>query len=169
MSAIEIIVTSVLSALGGGAVVLGALSGWLGKIWSDRISRVGNLLGQIDIDLRQRRIEVYKELWETTAMLPKWPRAQGLTYEDLLKLSGTLQNWYFHRGGMYLSRTAHREGYTVLQEAIEDILKARRSGSISEEHYDLVREKCSSLRSHLASDIESRRDALSQGTTRFGW
>jgi hypothetical protein len=169
MSAIEIIITSVLSSVGGGAVVLTALSSWLGKVWSDRIVRVENLLGQIDIDLRQRRIEVYKELWETTAMLPKWPRAEGIIYEDLLKFSRALQNWYFHRGGMYLSKTTHREGYTVLQEAIENILKANESGSISEEHYDLLREKCSSLRRHLASDIESRRDAPSQGTTRFGW
>lgn len=68
---------------------------------------------------------------------------------------------------MYLSRTTHREGYAGLQTTIENILKARPSGVISEEHYDLVRERCSSLRSHLASHIESRRDALSQVTTGF--
>lgn len=167
MSTIEIIVTSVLSAAGGSGVVLAAMSAWLGKVWSDRIARVENLLGQVDLDLRQRRIDVYKELWGATAVLPKWPRAEVVTYDDLLKFSQTLQDWYFHRGGMYLSRTTHREGYAELQTTIENILKARPSGLISEEHYDLVRERCSSHRSHLASDIESRRDALSHVTTGF--
>jgi hypothetical protein len=152
MSPFETIVTSVVSAIGGSSIVLAAMSAWLGKVWSERIARVENLLGQIDIDLRERRIETYKDLWEATAVFPKWPRAIAVTYEDLLKFSQVLRQWYFHRGGMYLSRTTHRDGYTVLQTTIEDILRAHPSGVILEGHYDLVRERCSSLRSYLATD-----------------
>jgi hypothetical protein len=164
MNPFETIVTSAVSAVGGSAIVVASMSAWLGKVWSERIARVETLLGKIDIDLRKRRIEVYKELWGATAVFPKWTRAEGVTYEELLKFSQGLRQWYFHRGGMYLSRTTHHDGYTVLQTTIEGILNSHPSGLLSEKHYDLVREKCSSLRSYLATDIESRRDALSQVT-----
>jgi hypothetical protein len=57
------------------------LATWLGSVWKDRIVRTETLLGQIDTDLRQRRIEVYKELWESTALLPKWAKDESVTYE----------------------------------------------------------------------------------------
>src|SRR5688572_2668523 len=104
MSPFEIIVT-IVGAAGGTGVVIVGLSAWLGKLWADRIAAVRKLAGEIDLDLRVRRIDVYKEIWEATAVLPKWPRDQGVTYEQLLALSRTLRDWYFHRGGIYLSHS----------------------------------------------------------------
>jgi hypothetical protein len=158
MSSVEIILT-VLGAAGGTGVIIAGLSAWLGKVWADRIAQAQKLSGEIDLDLRKRRIDVYTELWEATAVLPKWPRAQDVTYEALLALSQTLKTWYFRRGGMYLSRTTHRDAYSPLQDTLADILKTNSAGPVSAEHYDLVRERCSALRTALASDIESRRES----------
>ena len=157
MSPIEVIFT-VLGAAGGTGVVIVGLSAWLGKVWADRIAQAQKLAGDIDLDLRIRRIEVYREIWEATPLLPKWPRAQGVTYEQLFALSGTLRDWYFHRGGIYLSRTSHGRAYSPLQDAIADVLRTNPTGPVADEHYDAIREKCSILRTALANDIESRRE-----------
>lgn len=45
----------------------------------------------MDLDLRKRRIEVYGELWKYTALLPKRPRAEDVTYEQLRTLSENLR------------------------------------------------------------------------------
>ncbi len=158
MTPVEIILT-VLGAAGGTGVIIAGLSAWLGKVWADRIAQLQKLAGEIDLDLRTRRIEVYKELWKATAVLPKWPRAADVTYEDLLKLSETLRDWYFQKGGMYLSHTAHHDGYVPLQDALADVLKSRATGPITDPHYDAIRDRCSTLRTALARDIQSRRES----------
>jgi len=162
MSAWESVLYSALAAAGGSAVIVGALAAWLGSVWKERIARTETLFGQIDTDLRQRRIEVYKELWELTALLPKWPRDETVTYDRLLSFSHDLRKWYFFRGGMYLSRTAQRDGYATLQDKVAEILQGKPSGALSTVHYDTVRERCSYLRTLLTADIESRREALSK-------
>jgi len=157
MSTIEIIVT-VLTAAGGSAVIIAGLAAWLGKVWADRIAQTQNLLQEIDIDLRTRRIGVYEDLWKSTAILPKWPKATGVTYEQLRLFSEALRNWYFEKGGMYLSCSTHKTAYCPLQETLEEVLRKHRLGPISGEDYDAIRERCSALRTALAGDIESRRE-----------
>jgi len=158
MTSVEIFLTVLGSAGGAGAIIVG-LSVWLGKVWADRIAQVQKLAGDIDLDLRIRRIEHYKALWVATAVLPKWPRAKGVTYQDLLTLSETLRSWYFGGGGMYLSRTTHRDAYSPLQDQLAAVLKCEPSGTITPEHYELIRDRCSALRSALAKDIQSRRES----------
>ena len=162
MSTWESVLFSAIGAAGGSVVIVGALAAWLGSVWKERIARTETLFGQIDTDLRQRRIEVYKELWELTGLLPKWPRDETVTYERLLAFSQKLRVWYFTRGGMYLSRTSQSDGYKPLQDKIAEILRDKPSGALSTPHYDTVRERCSDLRTHLTADIESRREALSK-------
>ena len=161
MNAIDLILT-ILGAAGGTGVIIAGLSAWLGKVWANRIAEAQKqalkIATKIDLDLRKRRIEVYKELWEATAILPKWPRAENVTYETLRKLSETLRAWYFEKGGMYLSRKTHENGYSPLQDALAELLKQDLSSKLSEEHYDLIRKKCSTLRTSLTEDIESRRE-----------
>jgi len=129
MSSVEIILT-VLGAAGGTGVIMAGLSAWLGKVWADRIAQAQKLAGDIDLDLRKRRIDLYEEL----------------------------KTWYFQRGGMYLSRTAHRDAYSPLQDTLANILGTQSTGPISDQHYELVRDRCSALRTALANDIESRRE-----------
>lgn len=163
MEPIDLILT-ILGAAGGTGVIIAGLSAWLGKVWANRIAEAQKqalkIATEIDLDLRERRIEVYKELWEATAILPKWPRAEDVTYEKLSELSETLRAWYFQKGGggMYLSRKAHEHGYSPLQDALAELLKRDLSGKLSEEHYDFIRNKCRTLRHRLTEDIESRRE-----------
>lgn len=115
-------------------------------------------LVDIDVDLRKLRIPVYQELWSATSLLPKWPKATGVTYVQLLTFSQTLRKWYFEKGGMCLSRSTHDKAYGPLQDKLADVLKTNKSGEVSGEHYESIRERCSFLRSALADDIESRRE-----------
>jgi len=117
-----------------------------------------NLETQIDVHLREKRILVYEKLWLETALLPKWPRAENLTYHHLLEFSEKLRDWYFKEGGMYLSKDA-RQAYGETQDAIWEVLKDKPSGDLKPEHYDAVRKKCSVLRTELTDDIVSRRAA----------
>jgi hypothetical protein len=157
MTPAEIIMT-VLTAAGGSAVIVAGLAAWLGKVWADRIAQTQKLMQEIDIDLRTKRIGVYEELWKSTAILPKWPKATGVTYEQLLLFSESLRTWYFQKGGMYLSLSTHKNAYSPLQDAVADVLRTRKSGPVSDEDYEKIRSCCSTLRTALASDIESRRE-----------
>jgi hypothetical protein len=157
MTSLEL-VTTIVSAAGGSALIIAGLAAWLGKLWADRIMQAQKLMQDIDVDLRKRRIEVYAELWKLTALLPMWPKASGVTYEQLMRFSESLRTWYFERGGMYLSRSTHKNAYTPLQEALMELLQAHPSGEISDKHYECIRKRCSTLRTALAGDIESRRE-----------
>jgi hypothetical protein len=119
---------------------------------------------QIDIDLRDRRIRVYKYLWQHTEILPKWPRNPAVTYEALYKFSATLRDWYFQTGGMYLSRDTQK-AYVAVQETIRETLEEKDSGRVEDEHYDAIRDKCSALRTQMTEDILSRKPAPTQPET----
>lgn len=107
-------------------------------------------------ELLHERITAYKDLWELTQRLPRWPRATGVTYDDLRDLSKSLRTWYFADGqGMFLSRTAHT-AYAALQDSLTAILIVQPAGNITDAHYDAVRELCSALRTTLARDVGSR-------------
>jgi hypothetical protein len=157
------LVSTLLASLGGGLVAAGALATWLGSVWKDRIARTEAAAIQVDVDLRLRRIEVYKPLWELTAVLPRWPRDPDVTYERLLEFTESLRKWYFAGGGMYLSRTTHKDGYYPLQQELERVLAQKKTGRLSHESpddYGAIRDCCSTLRTHLATDIASRRDTF---------
>ena len=44
---------------GGTGAIIAGLSAWLGKFSADRIAQTQKLAGEIDLDLRKRRIDVY--------------------------------------------------------------------------------------------------------------
>ncbi len=73
-------------------------------------------------DLRQRRLLMYKQLWNMTKVLPKYPREADVTYKRLTGFSEELRDWYYGEGGMYLSRKA-QQSYVALQETITAILE----------------------------------------------
>lgn len=153
------ITSAVFGPLGGVAVVLGGLAGWIGSVLQARINKATDTSAAVDIDLRNRRISAYQDLWKMTRALPKWPRNQDLQYSDLEALSARLRDWYFAGNGMYLSRATHAHGYSPLQEALAKILQKGAKGQVSMAEggdYDKVRDRCSRLRTELTLDIESR-------------
>ncbi|SRR6266496_3596729 len=114
---------------------------------------------KVDEGLRDKRLELYRELWQKTALLPMWPRGTGVTYQQLKKFSEELRSWYFDEGGIFLSRKA-RKSYGKLQQTIEEVLTSA-EGPVHDPDYDRVRSKCSDLRSQLTKDLSSRRTAHS--------
>lgn len=99
---------------------------------------------KIDLDLRKRRLDVYQEIWRKTEILPKWPRAESVTYDDFYEFSESLRQWYFNKGGMFLSRSSHSNAYIPLQDAIADILRNMPTSvsTLRDKDYDAIRDKC---------------------------
>ncbi|GEM_PF-1735952 len=112
----------------------------------------------VDTDLRTRRIEVYSELWEKSGTLPLWPRNRDLSYTDLQNLALAFRDWYFKKGGIYLSRNA-REAYGELQKHLTSVLSASSEGLVTDSDYESIQKKCSALRTELTTDLLSRREA----------
>lgn len=100
----------------------------------------------VDADLRKNRETVYRSLWKKTAALPQWPRNDGLTYGDLVKMSGQFRDWYFNEGGLYLSKSA-RDAYGQAQGAITAVTDGRDSATrVNDADYEAIRIHCSNLR-----------------------
>jgi hypothetical protein len=135
------------------------------------VSFVGSLLTyflgtrtKIDEALRQKRAEIYKDLWTKTGLVPFWPKNTDLTYGELYELSCGLKNWYFHQqGGLYLSKQA-RSAYSGLQENLASLLRNKSESDypkqIAEEDYDLIKHKGHDLRLQLTEDLLSRSRTL---------
>jgi len=137
------------------SAIVGAVVSYAGAI-------LNNVLGaraKIDESLRSDRIREYKVLWKKTGLLPKWPRSVNVTYEKLTDLTNELQDWYFDKGGMFLSVQA-RKAYGDLQEEINRVVTVKSTGQVSKEHYEQVMTRCSALRTELTNDLLSRRRAF---------
>lgn len=111
---------------------------------------------KVDESLIKIRTDIYKNLWKMTALLPKWPREENVTYEQVENLSKKFRQWYFDEGGIYLSRKAQK-AYARMQDTISSVINTRRAGVIAEKDYDAIRDKCSMLRTEITKDLLSRR------------
>lgn len=152
-------VGNILAGVLGSSIIIGVLIKFVLSVWADRISRVEAIHNEIDLDLRNRRIEGYSSLWRSTGLLPKWPPNRTIEYEDLNKLNDRLSQWYFEEGGIFLSRSAHNNNFDPLRAALAKLQLDEEVGLVSETHYEEIRELCSKLRSALSYDIQSRRDS----------
>jgi hypothetical protein len=119
------------------------------KLYASRVD-VG---AQVDLDLRNKREAPYLQLWRLTRILPRWPRAEGVTYARLVERSTELQGWFFDGGGLYLSTEA-RAAYGKVQDALNR--RTEESGVISDDEYDEIVDLFSSLRRELTQDLLSR-------------
>jgi hypothetical protein len=119
---------------------------------------------KLDESLRETRYEVYKILWKKTGLFSRWPKRSAVTYSELNKLSEAMRSWYYEVGGIYLSEVS-RKVYGDAQKEITIVLekKPEKDEKIepSSKHYNAVMEKLSALRTQLARDVSSRRNAPS--------
>jgi hypothetical protein len=157
------------------AALFAAVTSWYNHRLTRELEAVQSRLearATIDLNLRELRLAAYKELWELTGIVPRWPRAaqplaDDVTYEDLRTFSDNLRVWYYAKGGWLLSTEA-RKAYTPVQEAIcneddgvlwaesNDGTRAIRTGPVTAADYDRVHDRCSELRSQLTRDLHSR-------------
>lgn len=145
--------TTVLSA-GVGAVV-----GFLSAVVKSYL----DARRKVDEDLRERRNLVYQELWSKTESFRPWPQ-QKASYTDVEDFQGQLADWYYHKGGMLLSKSGQR-AYQRLQERLTYIIlvgermtvEQRNTTHIPKEDWIDVELSCSRLRAALTDDLLSQR------------
>lgn len=145
--------TTVLSA-GVGAVV-GFLSA-AGKSYLDSRRKV-------DEDLRTRRSDPYQELWNKTQRFQLWPRKEAF-YTEVEEFQSQLASWYYHSGGMLLSKSSQR-AYQGLQKQLTLIIRVgggmtkqkQNTTPIPEKEWTAVEVGCNRLRAALTDDLLSRR------------
>ncbi len=116
------------------------------------------LESEYDSDLRKRRMESYKKIWELFVVLPQYgTEEKDATYADVWQLSVNLKEWYFKEGGIFLSEDC-RKAFGELQE----FLGAKVAGQYGSTQkvglvqYEEIRKKCSAFRTQLLKDIGTR-------------
>jgi hypothetical protein len=136
-----------------GSAVLGALTGILTTSWKAR----KDLESEYDISLRKDRTDVYRDLWSRLETLAFYA-APSVTYEDAGKLTRSLREWYFQKGGLFLSERT-REPYFDVQTALQGILRHERKtdkADVDKASTRLLRELASRLRTSMTEDVETR-------------
>ncbi len=119
---------------------------------------------KINEALIEKRRELYQKVWSETKLLPKWPKAEDVTYKKLEDFVTNLKDLYYDEVGIYLSYGT-RKAYGNLQDTIAEVLEAQQkkgidSGKkINSDEYETIRKKCSTLRTKMTKDLLSRSGA----------
>ncbi|MFC8127424.1 hypothetical protein [Streptomyces sp. NPDC057302] len=137
-----------------GAVVGALFAGILAAIKAALVSRAG-----INESLRSLRLSSYPDIWRETSYISRWPRRE-LTARELARFHSVLQQWYYQRGGLYLSHSA-RDRYNEVQKVLETWLQGRNpdaaDASVPPPVYDALVDVGHALRTALTEDLETRR------------
>ncbi|MCQ4213798.1 hypothetical protein [Streptomyces longispororuber] len=140
------------------AAILSAVGGVLITAIVAAIKAALNSRAVINESLRNLRLEKYPEVWRATSHLSRWPRPR-LTDHELQEFHTSLQSWYYEKGGLYLSYSA-RDRYDEMQQSLEAWLEGGRRPAttpVPADVYDRLLGVCSSLRTALTEDLETRR------------
>lgn len=119
------------------------------------------LAAQYDKQLRESRLAAYRELWAILEPLARYGREDPVTYQTLREISNDTRDWYFRKGGIYLTR-ASRKPYFRWKKLLQPLLDDRKlaadpEAEIEGEVIDPVIEAASRLRTSLSDDIGTRR------------
>jgi hypothetical protein len=142
------------------AIITGVL-GILGTYLSAVLKFRKDLEAKYDIDLRDKRIEVYKELWKRLQPLAKYSPPGPFTFNKVQELLADLRSWYFEVGGLFLSERS-RDAYFALLDKMEEVLKYptfQPNEVLSDDVREEIRQKSSTLRTQLAKDVGTRQES----------
>jgi hypothetical protein len=87
----------------------GAILAYLGAILKFR----KDLEAEYDKDLRNKRMEAYKDLWSHLQVLARYDRPKPLNRQTLEELTVAMREWYFEIGGLYLSEEARKSYFDL--------------------------------------------------------
>jgi hypothetical protein len=132
------------------SAVVGAVAGVVTTAWKSR----KDLEAQYDIDLRQRRITAYAELWKLLEPLADYFEPAAVTRQAARELGAGLRRWYFSTGGLVLSE-ATRPAYFNLQQALEGVT-APDSPTLDEQRVEILKGLSSRLRTSSTHDVATR-------------
>ena len=132
------------------ALVFGGILGALLKYWWD-------YRGMVHRELWTKRYEEYKKMFVLAGNFPLYPRKASITYQQLLKISEGMRDWFFEEGGLLLSAKT-RNKYFKVQKKIKDLLEVRKAPdqTIENIEYDDVRDLFSQFRRAMTDDLMSR-------------
>lgn len=137
--------------------LLGLISGALLTYFKFR----KDLEAEYDRDLRQRRLVVYEELWSHLKLLARYDRPKPLVQSTLRELTDAMRDWYFGRGGLYLSEGT-RDAYFALKARIHGILGDAKYASdrpLDSTDAKAVLADASLLRAQLTKDVGTRKSS----------
>jgi len=150
-----------------GNIWISALTGLLSGLVSAALTYFGtrakarlDMTIEDDKHLRDKRLEVYQELWPMTRPFARFGVSSILTSSVLLKTSEDMSNWYFSGGGIFMSKTS-RDPYFALREEMQRAIdtidaKAQPDHPIGHEHRKAIVEAAGRLRTSLADDLRTR-------------
>ena len=118
-----------------------------------------DLEAKYDIDLRNQRLNVYKELWQLLEPLAKYARPGPFTSSVAEGLLQVLRRWYFETGGLFMSENT-RNAYFALMDNLRTFAEDHsRSAEVPlcESELELLLANGSTLRTNMAQDVGSRR------------
>ena len=147
--------TTLITAVAGG--LFGLLASYFGIRWKIR----KDLEARYDASLRDLRLKVYVELWALLKPLAAFGSQDYPGRGELDDLAAQLRDWYFARGGLYLSREA-RGIYFRLQRALRTVVSSTRWEEedlvrIDDATFEELREIGSRLRTKLTLDVGTRK------------
>lgn len=148
--------------------VLSLIAGFIITYLSISVRNRKELEAKYDLDLRSRRIEVYRDLWKRLQSLSLYARTGTFKKKSAAELSEKLREWYFEIGGLFLSERT-RDEYFDIQRELESIIEdntigdgedlAIKKSDESESWFERLRAKGSSLRTGMARDVGTRKKA----------
>lgn len=151
--------TTLLSPLITG--LLGIVSGIVGTYLTAILKFRKDLEAEYDKDLRSRRLDVYKTLWNHLQLVARYDRPKPLTLSTLEELTIAMRTWYFNEGGIYLSEPT-RAKYFALKEAIRQLLETQNASANQELDKDdsqRILDLASLLRASMTSDVGTRKSS----------
>ncbi len=145
------------------SVLVGAVAGLVSAVLtyvSTRYKTRLELTAEYDKELQQGRLKAYTELWGILDKFPRYGREQPITHAVFVQVSNKTRDWYFHDGGIYLTR-ASRKPYFEMKELMEPLFQEAVKGSptteLEEERINPIIEAGSTLRTSLSDDIGTKR------------
>jgi hypothetical protein len=139
------------------AGLVGAIAGGIIS-WLTTNSRLRHELELLyDRELRDKRVAAYNELWLRTKRVPRaWIRGE-VTGEALQDVREDWHNWYYDKGGIYMSKPV-RTAYFGATQALEEAADANRGRKLTLAEYEKVYTRVKALRDSLTDDIGARLD-----------
>ncbi len=104
------------------SLAAGAGFGGIGTYITAVLKYKHELKAKYDISLRDKRIEVYQELWKRLEFLAKYSPPEEVNLFHLQTVSNQLRQWYFEIGGMFLTEKS-RTPYFALQELLVETIQ----------------------------------------------
>ena len=138
------------------SALVGVIVGVVSTSWKAR----KDLEAQYDVDLRTRRIDVYRRLWAQLQPLARYSRPGPVTGETLARVSRAMRSSYFEDGGLFLSEESRRP-YFALQKALARTI-ARTDDPKAEldaRTFVTVFRRTSELRRGMTEDVRTRKES----------